>query len=254
MLQKIVTKLIPQKKKDFEFDFGGGAGENKEFSHEITKLILLLLHLPKFQGQFLQFSFWGVSALRHTKRRSQEIGQNYLEVFLDDDRLRLWASVKVRECYNEVELEDEGRVSIVQDILRQSPDFLRRITPSDGGGVTLSHVCVLFVIASRLKDYIWSVSSWHGKKQLQLVVCCVRWPSTTRGPRTESLGHTRHTTDHRNAKVFRARAAPHGFCDKLINAVKLLKNQLKVGDSPVGMFAGGRSAQNNVRAQVVDCS
>ena len=63
MLQEIVTKLIPQKKKDFEFDFGGGAGENKEFSHEITKLILLLLHLPKFQGQFLQFSFWGAPAL-----------------------------------------------------------------------------------------------------------------------------------------------------------------------------------------------
>ena len=51
--------------------------------------------------------------------------------------------VKVRECYNEIAKEDEGRVSIAQDIARKSTDSLRRIiAPSDGvGGVTLSHVC-----------------------------------------------------------------------------------------------------------------
>ena len=44
-------------------------------------------------------------------------------MFLKDDRLSIWASAKVSECYNEVELEDEGRVSIAQDILRKSTDF-----------------------------------------------------------------------------------------------------------------------------------
>ena len=41
--------------------------------------------------------------------------ENYLEVFLKDDRFTIWASVKVRECFNEVEPEDEGRVSTAQD-------------------------------------------------------------------------------------------------------------------------------------------
>ena len=55
----------------------------------------------------------------------------------------MWASVKARECHNEVEVEDEGRVGIAQDMLRESTDFLgRTIAPSNGvGGVTLPHVC-----------------------------------------------------------------------------------------------------------------
>ena len=35
-----------------------------------------------------------------------------LETFLGDGKLRAWTSVKVRECYNEVEQEDDGRQSI----------------------------------------------------------------------------------------------------------------------------------------------
>ena len=37
---------------------------------------------------------------------------NSVEAFLKDGKLSMWACVKVRECYSEVELEDEGRVSI----------------------------------------------------------------------------------------------------------------------------------------------
>ena len=68
--------------------------------------------------------------------------KNYLDVFLKDDKLSISASLKVRECYNEVELEDEGRINIAQDILRKSTGFSRRvIAPCDGvGGVTLSNV------------------------------------------------------------------------------------------------------------------
>ena len=35
------------------------------------------------------------------------------------------------------------------------------------------------------------------------------------------------------AKVFKAHAAPQSLCEKLINALKLLANQQKDGDSPI---------------------
>ena len=77
--------------------------------------------------------------------------ENYLEVFLKDDRLSMWAYENMREGYDEVGLEDEVRVSIAQDIPRKSTDFLKRIiAPSDGvGGVTLSFVCHIVIGGSR---------------------------------------------------------------------------------------------------------
>ena len=50
---------------------------------------------------------------------------------------------KSEECYEKVESEDVGRLSIAQDILRKSAGFVRRIiAPIDGvGSVTLSYVC-----------------------------------------------------------------------------------------------------------------
>ena len=41
--------------------------------------------------------------------------ESNLGEFLKEGRLNAWASMKVRECYNEVESEDEGRESIAQD-------------------------------------------------------------------------------------------------------------------------------------------
>ena len=64
-----------------------------------------------------------------------------LEVFLGQGKLSAWTSVKVRECYSEVEQEDEDRQSIVQDILRKStglPEADHRA--SRRTGVTLSYV------------------------------------------------------------------------------------------------------------------
>ena len=42
-----------------------------------------------------------------------------------------------------------------------------------------------------------------------------------------------YSTNRREAKVFRAHAAPQGMCDNLTNSVKVLTNQQKDGDSPV---------------------
>ena len=79
------------------------------------------------------------------------------------NRLSIWASVKVRACCNAVELEDEGRVSNAQDILRESTDFLSWIiAPSDGtGGVTLPYACP-HCHRFPLEDHRWWVSSGHG--------------------------------------------------------------------------------------------
>ena len=41
------------------------------------------------------------------------------------------------------------------------------------------------------------------------------------------------------AKVFKAHATPLGLCDNLINALKLLANQQKDGDSPIQSIVTG---------------
>ena len=55
---------------------------------------------------------------------------------------------KLRECYNEVEAEDEGPLSITQDFLCRSTDLLGMLVEK---GVLPSRTCVLIVIASRWK-------------------------------------------------------------------------------------------------------
>ena len=49
------------------------------------------------------------------------------ELKLVRDRLNAWTSAQVQECYSEEEQEDDERKFIVQQILRKSTDFLRRI-------------------------------------------------------------------------------------------------------------------------------
>ena len=43
----------------------------------------------------------------------------------------------------------------------------------------------------------------------------------------------------RYGKVFKAHAAPQGLCDNLINALELLANQQKDGDSPIQSVVTG---------------
>ena len=152
--------------------------------------------------------------------------------------------MKVRECHNE--LEDEGRESTAQVVIRKSADFLRTITaPSDGESHYLT--CVLIVIASRLKTTSGgsrrcTATATRRKDALQLAVCSLRQPVRLEG---SEQSHTRH-------------AAPQGMCVNLINGLKLLPNQQKDGDSPVRMIVPGllekESAPNNRRPQVACCS
>ena len=60
--------------------------------------------------------------------------------------------------------------------------------------------------------------------------------------RTESLA-IQDSTDHRNANVFRAHAAPQGMGDNLMNALKWQSNE-KMGDCPVRMIVPGSLEQS----------
>ena len=51
-------------------------------------------------------------------------------------------------------------------------------------------------------------------------------------------------TNGNEAKVFKAHAAPFGLCDNLINALKLLANQQKDGDSPIRSIVTGVHHRN----------
>ena len=49
--------------------------------------------------------------------------ERFEEGFQKDGRLSVWASFEVKECYDKVESEDFGRLSIAQGILCKSTDF-----------------------------------------------------------------------------------------------------------------------------------
>ena len=144
--------------------------------------------------------------------------------------------------------------SLYRIFLRKSTDFLRRIiVPVEGqGGVTLSYVCP-HCHRFPLEDHIWWFSSGHGKKRCSLwCAACVgqyNWKAPNRALVTQD------STNRRDAKVFRALAAPQEMCHNWINALTLWANQQQDRDRPVKMVAQGsevvKPAQNNGRAQTV---
>ena len=69
------------------------------------------------------------------------------------------------------------------------------------------------------------------------------------GPRTRVFV-MQDSTDHREARVFRAHTTPQGTCDNLTNVVKLLTNQQKDGDSSVGKIVSG--LLENSRSRMMD--
>ena len=141
----------------------------------------------------------------------------------------------VRECY-EVEAENEGRISCVKVRISRGESSRQMM---EQGRVALSYVCP-HCHCLPLDDYIWCVSSGHGEKQCN-------WWCTACGGQYDWRAPNRmfvieDSTDHREAEVFRAHAAAQGTCDNLINALKLLTNQQKNGDSPVGKSTPPRTS------------
>ena len=133
--------------------------------------------------------------------------------------------------------EEVGRLGIVQEILRKSTDFLRRIIAPVGGrgGVTLSYICP-HCNSFPLEDKIWWVSTdMETTERRRCAVCGGKYErSAPNRILVVQLG-----TNEDEAKVFRAHAVPQGLCENLINALKLLANQQRDGDSPIQNIVTG---------------
>ena len=138
-----------------------------------------------------------------------------------------------------------GEVGIVREILRKSTVFLRRVSAPVGGmgGVIPSYVwphCNSFSVGGLHLvgiDGTRRVSTGHGDGSHRKKMHCSWWCAVC-GGKYEWRAPNRILVVQLGAnanevKVFEAHAAPLGLCDNLINALKLLANQQKDGDSPI---------------------
>ena len=103
------------------------------------------------------------------------------------------------------------------------------------GGVTFSYVCP-HCNCFPLEDFFWWVSSGYGDGNNRKEKQCSWWCAACGGQydwrAPNKVLVIQDGVDPREAKVFRAHAAPQGLCDNLIIALKLLPNQQKYGDIP----------------------
>ena len=110
------------------------------------------------------------------------------------------------------------------------------------GGVTLSYVCP-HRNSFPLEDKIWSVSSGDGCANNRKKKHCNWWCAACGGQyewrAPNSILVVQLGVNANETKVFKAHAAPLGLCDNLINALKLLANQQKDGDSPIQSIVTG---------------
>ena len=121
-------------------------------------------------------------------------------------------------------------LSTVQNIILRSTDYLRRIIAlGEGqGGVALSYLCPK-CNSFPLEDRVWWVSAGKKHNSWWCAICGEKcdW----RAPNWLLVVQTGGSASQ--TKVFKAHAVPQGLCENLINALKLLANQQKDGESPV---------------------
>ena len=81
-----------------------------------------------------------------------------------------WAFDRIKEAFEKVAKDGAKKLSIVQEIMIRSTDYLRRIiAPAERqGGVTMSYLCP-HCNSFPMEDYIWWVSG-RKKKASQSVV------------------------------------------------------------------------------------
>ena len=70
--------------------------------------------------------------------------EEFKERFREEENSSEWTLGKIREAHENIAKDEIGRLGIVQENLRKSTDFLRRVIASVGGmgGVTLSYIDV----------------------------------------------------------------------------------------------------------------
>ena len=117
-------------------------------------------------------------------------------------------------------------MSIVQDIMLKSTDYLRRIIAPVGGqgGVTMSYFCPN-CNSFLLKYYVWWVSAGKKHTSRWCAICGEKYD--WKQPNRLLVVQTGESVEQ--AKVFKAHAIPQNLCENLINALKLLANQQEDG-------------------------
>ena len=171
-------------------------------------------------------------------QRSGAIGRSFKEECRRKGKLCEWTFERLQEACDKVAMEDIGRSSVALEIFfKKNTDFLTRIiAPMLGmGGVTLSSVCP-HCSCFPLDDFVWWVSTGHGDGHTRKKKHCSWWCAACGGQYEQRplnrILVVQIGANADRAKVFKAHAAPMGLCDNLVNALKLLANQQKDGESP----------------------
>ena len=144
--------------------------------------------------------------------------ESFKEECRKEGKLCEWTLERLQEtCDKVVALEVIGRLSIAQDILRKSTDFLRRsCAPVDGmGGVTLSHVCPHRNFFP-LDDHMWWVSTGHRDGGNRKKKHCNWWCAACGGQHDWRAPNSKQViqlgVNANEANVYRAHVAPLGLC------------------------------------------
>ena len=113
--------------------------------------------------------------------------------------------------------QDEAeKVSIVQEIMLRSTDYLRRIiAPVGGQGVTVSYLQQFPFGRLRLVGHCRKNTKWW----------CVISGEKFNWRQSNRLLVVQTGESVEQAKVFKAHAVPQGLCENLINALKMMANQ-----------------------------
>ena len=137
-----------------------------------------------------------------------------------------WAFGRIKEAFDLVAKDEVEKMSIAQEIMLKSTDYVRRtIAPVGGqGGVTMSYLCP-DCNSFPLEDYVWWVSAGKTTKWW-CAICGNKYD--WRQPNRLLVVQTGESFEQ--AKVFKAHAVPQGLCENVINALTLLANQQEDGN------------------------
>ena len=170
--------------------------------------------------------------------------EDFKERYRKEGKSSEWTLERVRESHEKVAKDEIGRLGISLEILRQTLSSCggssrQSMEREESPYRTFFPYCNCFP----LKDYNWWLSSGHGDGNNRKKKYCSWWCAAC-GGQNEWRAPNRILvvqlgTNANEAKVFRAYAAPQGLCDNLNNALSLLANQQKDGDSPIQSIVTG---------------
>ena len=142
------------------------------------------------------------------------------EEYKETSKDKMRASERAFDRIKEVANYEAEKVSIVQEIMLKSTDYVssRQLEDKEESQCL---TCTRIATVSPLEDHIWWVS---GKKKTTKWWCAVCGEKYDwRQPNRLLVVQTDDSIEQ--AKVFKAHAIPQGLSANLINALKLLENQ-----------------------------